>query len=105
MELRIIRSLLKQGKYKITLHAQVRMDQRLITLKELKETILQGKVVETYPHDKPFPSCLVMGKVRGGFPLYVVCALSDIVHIITTHWLDPTKWLDPTTRREKKKYE
>lgn len=86
----------------MTLHAQKRLDQRQITISELKEAIKNGIVVEIYPDDRPYPSCLIMGKVRGGFPLYVVCAVEENVHIITAHWLDPTKWLDPVTRREKK---
>lgn len=101
MDIEKLRRLVSGGKYRITLHAQKRMDQRAITLAELKEVICHGEVVEIYSNDKPFPSCLVVGRVRCGFPLYVVCALSDIVHIVTVHWMDPEKWLDPKTRREK----
>lgn len=98
-----IKRFITAGKYRITLHTLKRLDQRQITVSELKEAILSGVIVETYPDDKPFPSCLIMGKIRGGFPLYVVCGISsDAIHIITTHWMDPAKWLDPTTRREKK---
>lgn len=78
------------------------MDQRGITLEELKEVIYHGEVIEEYPQDKPYPSCLILGQIRGGFPLYVVCGVEKRVHIITVHWLDPVKWLDPKTRREKK---
>ena len=102
MNLEKIRALVKKGRYRITLHAQERMDQRNITLEELKEVLYHGDVIEKYPWDRPYPSCLVLGRVRGGFPLYVVCSLGEEVHIITVHWLDPNKWLDPTTRREKK---
>lgn len=64
---------------------------------------MKGEIIEDYSDDKPYPSCLIMGKIRDGFPLYVVCALSDRVYvIITAHWLDPEKWLDPKTRREKR---
>lgn len=101
MNIEKLRAHVRNGKYRITLHAQKRMDQRAITLAELKEVICQGEVVELYPDDAPFPSCLIVGRVRGGFPLYAVCALSDMVHIVTVHWMDPAKWLDPNTRREK----
>ena len=70
-------------------------------LEELKTVIYHGDVIEEYPDDRPSPSCLIVGRVRGGFPLYVVCGLARKVHIITVHWLDPAKWLDPQTRREK----
>ncbi|MBF0104712.1 MAG: DUF4258 domain-containing protein [Deltaproteobacteria bacterium] len=100
MDIERLRKLVRSGKYQITLHAQKRMDQRAITLSELKEAICQGEVVELYPDDTPFPSCLMVGRVRGGFPLYAVCALSDLVHVVTVHWMDPAKWFDPKTRRD-----
>ncbi len=102
MDFKKLQSLVKKGKYLITLHAQKRMDQRGITIEELKEIIYHGSIVEEYKDDKPYPSCLIMGRVKGGFPLYAVCALEKKVHIVTVHWLDPEKWLDPTTRREKR---
>jgi hypothetical protein len=97
-----IRDKINKGKYRISKHAQRRSDTREISLEETKQAIFNGEVIESYPHDKPYPSCLILGYVRKGEPLYVLCALSDIVHIITVHWLDPAKWLDPKTRREKR---
>lgn len=102
MDLRKISDLIRVGKYKLTLHIQERMDQRGITLAELKDVIYYGEIIEEYTHDKPFPSCLIMGQIRGGFPLYAVVAVEKEVHFITVHWMDPAKWLDPKTRREKK---
>lgn len=102
MDITAIRQRIKARHYRITMHAQKRMDQRGITLAELNEAIYHGEVIETYPEDRPYPSCLIMGRVRGGFPLYVVCALERNVHIITVHWLDPEKWLDPRTRRDRR---
>lgn len=97
-----IQRLIKKRRYRITLHAQKRMDQRGITLEELKEVIYHGVIVEEYPGDKPFPSCLIVGEVRGGFPLYIVCAVEKVIHIITVHWMDPSKWFDYQKRREKR---
>lgn len=102
MDIQAIQQLVREGYYRLTLHALQRMDQRGITLEELKEVIYHGEVIEEYPQDKPYPSCLILGQIRGGFPLYVVCGVEKRVHIITVHWLDPVKWLDPKTRREKK---
>ncbi|MBI2119689.1 MAG: DUF4258 domain-containing protein [Elusimicrobia bacterium] len=90
------------SKYRITKHAQNRCDTREITLQEIKHVILTGEIIESYLHDKPYPTYLILGYVRYHRPLYVLCGLSEIVHIITVHWLDPEKWLDPKTRREKR---
>jgi hypothetical protein len=96
-----IQQKIQTEEYKITRHAQRRLDSRGITIVEVKHVIDTGEMIENYPHDKPYPSCLILGYVRTHQPLYVLCALSNIVHIITVHWLDPNKWLDPKTRREK----
>lgn len=96
-----IRQKFLTGEYRITRHAQRRCDTREISLTEIKHVILNGEIIENYPNDKPYPSCLILGYVKHHLPLYVLCALGDIVHIITIHWLDPQKWLDPKTRREK----
>ena len=90
-----------KGDFKITRHAQRRCDTREISLEEIKHCISTGEITEHYPNDKPYPSCLILGYVKHHRPLYVLCALGDIVHIITVHWLDPSKWLDPKTRRER----
>ncbi|MDP3042639.1 MAG: DUF4258 domain-containing protein [Candidatus Omnitrophota bacterium] len=96
-----IREKLNAGKYQITRHCQKRCDSRNISLKKIKEVINSGEIIEIYPKDSPYPSCLILGYVRQNEPLYVLCAVGIIVHIITVHWLDPEKWLNPKTRREK----
>ena len=99
--LELIRQKLLKGEYIITRHAQRRCDTRNISIEEIKHVILAGEIVENYPRDKPYPSCLILGYVRKNIPLYVLCAIRELVHIITVHWLDPAKWLYPKTRREK----
>lgn len=96
-----IRKKFNAGEYQLTRHSQRRCDSRGISLEEIKEVINKGEIIEIYPKDSPYPSCLILGYVRKNEPLYILCALGNIVHIITVHWLDPTKWLDPKTRREK----
>ncbi len=97
-----IRNKCVNGEYRITKHAQRRCDSRNISLTEIREVVSKGKIIKTYPKDTPYPSCLVLGYVREATPLYVLCAVGELIHIITVHWLDPAKWLDPETRREKK---
>ncbi|KPV64662.1 MAG: hypothetical protein AOA65_0877 [Candidatus Bathyarchaeota archaeon BA1] len=44
--------------------------------------LLDGEVIEKYPDDKPFPSCLVYGRAKDRKPLHVVCALPTHVDIL-----------------------
>ena len=97
-----IREKFNAGQFQITRHCQRRCDSRDISLTEIKEVVAKGEILKIYPEDSPYPSCLILGYVRKGEPLYILCALSNFVHIITVHWLDPAKWLDPKTRREKR---
>lgn len=103
LDLDVLRSFVRKGDYEITLHMRQRMGLRKITMGEVKTVILTGEVIEYYNEARPYPACLIMGKIRNGFPLYVVCALSDKkAHLITAHWMDPERWLDPQTRRDRK---
>lgn len=97
----LIRKLILGRKYNITRHAQRRCDFRGISIEEIESVILTGDIIEDYPDDKPYPSCLILGYVRKNEPLYVLLAYEERVHIITAHWLDPDKWLNPKTRRER----
>jgi hypothetical protein len=39
--------------------------------KEVFEAVESGKVIETYPEDEPYPTCLIYGRTFGGRPLHV----------------------------------
>ncbi|MBI5872814.1 MAG: DUF4258 domain-containing protein [Candidatus Omnitrophica bacterium] len=99
--LKQIREKFDTGQFQITRHALRRCDTRGISLAEIKKVISDGEIIENYPKDSPYPSCLILGYTHKNEPLYVLCALGNLVHIVTVHWIDPAKWLDPKTRREK----
>jgi hypothetical protein len=43
---------------------------------EVFEALLEGKIIEEYPDDEPYPSCLIYGRTSRNRPLHVVCAYS-----------------------------
>ena len=60
------------------------------------------EIIEQHPRAKPFPKCLMMAEVEPSKPLYVALGYDrarNYLHIITVHWLDPSKWEDPWTRK------
>ncbi len=70
--------------------------------KEIYEAVLNGKIIETYPEDDPYPSCLIFGRTSNGRPLHIVCAYAndvDTAIIITVYQPDPDKWIDFERRR------
>ena len=64
--------------------------------------LLDGEVIEKYPDDKPFPSCLVYGRAKDRKPLHVVCALPthvDILIIVTVYIPLEDEWIDFRRRK------
>ena len=70
--------------------------------KEVVEAVIHGKIIETYPDDEPYPSCLIYGRTSENRPLHIVCAYSsesDIVIVITAYQPDSERWMDFERRR------
>ena len=70
---------------------------------EIFEAILTGKIIESYPDDEPYPSCLVYGRTKKDRPLHVVCAYSNdekFAIVITAYQPIPERWID-FSRRQK----
>lgn len=86
----------------ITHHAAERFRQRGIKMKDIRCGIFSGKIIEQYPEDSPFPSCLVLGYACDHRPIHIV--MSDertASRIITAYIPDPEKWeLNWETRKE-----
>jgi hypothetical protein len=83
-------------------HAIRRMFERRISPRELRTVIEDGVVVADYPHDRPWPSRLLLGDPGGG-PLHVVVAFdadADDCRVVTVYRPDPSLWeADFKTRR------
>ena len=102
--LKNIKRAISKKRYNITLHAREEMSPKEddIAEKELIEAISNGEIIEDYPNDKPFPSCLIFGSTEEGRPIHAVCAYSqedDITIIITTYEPSINTWIDYRYRR------
>ena len=76
-----------------TEHAAERFRQRGIKMKDVRQAVMGGEIIEQYPEDFPFPSCLVLGKSLENKVLHVV--MSDegsSSRIITAYYPDDNKW-------------
>lgn len=83
-------------------HALHRLKQRKISLNEVIEALASGEIIETYPADRPFPSCLVLGTTLNKRYLHIVCSIdSNLLYIITVYEPNTIKWENNLkTRRE-----
>ena len=102
MNMTIIQELCNQKKMRWTNHIFVRLIQRNISIPDVENVIRTGEVIENYPNDDPYPSCLILGNTRNGKFIHVVCGLGeDEIWLITAYYPDIMKWSeDFRTRKE-----
>ena len=84
------------------IHALRQMFQRRISDSDIRELLGLGTIIEEYPDDVPYPSCLVSGTVNGR-PLHGVMAYNNVDReaiVITAYEPDPDAWSDNYTRRK-----
>jgi hypothetical protein len=91
---------------RFTDHARREMDTEplgRIVVDEILEVLDSGEIIEEYPDDVPYPSCLVLGRTRKDRPLHLVCAPvleEGRLIIITTYQPDPARWETDWRRRK-----
>lgn len=85
-----------------TKHCLNRINQRDILILDIKIAINNGKIIECYYDDYPYPSCLIIGKDRNNRIIHIVCGIANkAVYMITAYYPDTNKWEeDMKTRRE-----
>jgi hypothetical protein len=101
MELNV-ESIKRREQIKFTDHARLEMEKDGINADDVLNAIENGKVIEEYRNDSPFPSCLLYGKSDKN-PIHVVCALPQHVNmliIVTVYIPDPMRWIELERRRK-----
>ena len=62
IEIETLRKYFHEDKVFVSAHAAERFNQRGITVRDIRMAINSGEIIEQYPEDYPYPSCLVLGK-------------------------------------------
>jgi len=105
IEIEKLRLYYQNDKVFVTEHAAERFRQRGIKAKDVRAAVFSGEVIEQYPGDFPFPSCLIAGHDEKGKILHV--CMSDegsSSRLITAYYPDAVQWNDDfKTRKENKK--
>jgi hypothetical protein len=71
----------------------VRLLQRGIEMDEIVYALMHGEIIEQYPNDYPFPSCLVLGLTFADNYLHIVCGSDEnLLWLITAYLPDPAEW-------------
>ena len=96
-----IKTKVKRNEYDLTVHALKRRIERNISTSLIENAILNGEIIEEYPDDFPYPSCLINGFITNKEPIHIVCAITKRIKIITIYKPEENDWEDYKTRRRK----
>ena len=102
MNLDIYQKLCSESKILWIQHCLQRMQERDISRADVKNGIATGEIIEDYPDDYPYPSCLTLGNLNTKCPLHVVVGSNhEQLWIITAYYPSSDKWeSDLKTRKE-----
>ncbi len=104
MSLEDIIDAIRNQRVRITDHADEEAQADRLTFDQVFYSVFQGEVIEDYPDDKPYPSCLIYGDAFNGEPIHSVWAYNlsnQWVVLITVYVPDPERWINWRIRRTK----
>ena len=95
MDTKQIQDLIKEKKYRLTLHAENERDTDQITVGEIEQAMFseECEIIEEYPNDPRGASCLVLGFTSQDLPVHVLCGMREpgVLIIITVYRPNPDK--------------
>lgn len=98
-----IRAKFAGGQFEFSKHAVDQTILRGISVREVREAIETGEIIEDCPDDKYGPSCLIYGITRRKRPLHIHCSYPSrpIIKVVTVYEPDPKRWTGYRTRRKR----
>ena len=103
MEITDIIEAIRANRVRITDHADEEAEADQLTFDEIYFSVLHGEIIEEYPTDNPYPSCLIYGQTFGGDPVHSVWAYNEQngwAVLITVYRPDPNLWINWRERRK-----
>ena len=94
-----IRGKIKQSEYYFSKHGDQARQADNLTIIEVEESLLTGRILEQYPDTGRGESCLVAGFSDDGKPVHVVCGRrGNWLAIVTVYIPTPPKFKSPYER-------
>ena len=87
-----IRNLCTDETVIMTNHVRARCVERNILYNDIVNTIQTGEIIESYPEDYPFPSCLICGASKNIYIHVVLSTDMNFLHIITAYHPNDDEW-------------
>ncbi len=104
MNIQDIIEAIRHSRIRITDHADEEAQADGLTFDEIFFSVLKGEIIEEYPTDRPYPSCLIYGESFTGEPIHSVWAYNSETKwavLITVYRPDPTRWINWRIRKRK----
>lgn len=70
MEIDLIVEAIRTNRIRITDHADEEAYADQLSFDEIFFSVFQGEIIEDYPTDRPFPSCLIYGDTFSNKPVH-----------------------------------
>ena len=85
----------------ISQHMMKRFSERHIKYRDILSVINSGEIIEQYPNDYPYPSCLMLGLDFNGKYMHIVCGTdNEYLWVITAYYPAEDQWeADMKTRK------
>jgi hypothetical protein len=102
MDLERIIEAIGRRRLRITDHADEEATADALSLDEIFESAIRGEIIEEYPTDWLYPSCLILGFTESGAPVHSVWAYNESTAsavLITVYRPDPARWINWRQRR------
>ena len=102
IDLQLIVDSIHTNSIRITDHADEEAAEDGLSVVEVLKSIPGGEIIEQYPDDRPYPSCLIYSDSHG--PLHSVWAYngeSSWAVLITVYKPDPERWINWRMRKPK----
>jgi len=90
----------KKRSVRWTSHIIERIFRRGISTEDVVTALFNGEIIEQYPDDYPFPSCLVLGHTNARKALHIVCGSNEIeLWLITAYFPSADEWTEDFKKR------
>ncbi len=102
MDIQDIARAIRDNQVLITDHADEEAQTDQLAFGEIFASVLYGEIIEDYPDDSPYPSCLVYGNTSSNEPVHSVWAYNretGWAALITAYRPEPGRWTGWRIRR------
>lgn len=102
MEITCLIDTIQFDRVRVTDHADEEAQADALGLTDILYSVSRGEIIEDYPADRPYPSCLIFGNNAKQEPIHSIWAYNVDTQwavLITVYRPDPDRWINWRERR------